>query len=544
MKINSLYKDKNNINIDSYLKLHGIDNPEMYLDPSKYNGSPLIVEDFKYYKNIDKGIELIKKYVNSHIYMIVDCDADGYTSAAELYLYLKKINEDIKIEYLIHEFKLHGLNDSHMYEYLKTQEPSLLIIPDANGSEEEYAELHDLEFEILVLDHHETSDSKYATVVNCKINNEVLNNGASGSIVVHQFLRALDYALGVKYAGNFIDLAVCGCIGDVMPLNNYYNRTYFYYGTRFIKNKFLETLFNTFVKTITPHNISFGLIPKINSVVRSSDYGLKVRMFEAFVGIADCEEVANECKKCHERQRVNVKKISEQLYDTINIDDKVIIAECNDMIPSYSGLIAGKISGDLNKPCVVVKKNDHGYTGSMRSPVPVRELFEKSDAVTWCKGHNVSAGILINNLDRFKLYCSELELTTDNIDDVTYAFNDVYKIPKNLFGYFSKYEELWGEGIEKPRFYIGNIHINSKDINLLGRSKTTMKFRYKGVDFLIFYASGRVKSDFFLDLDTELSVNVIGDLNLNIWKNEGFSQVIIEKYEVRKSGSLSFEDVY
>lgn len=550
MKINCLYKDKNDINIDSYLKYHGIDNSDMFLNPENYNENDLIVEDFNHYKNMEEATSLMMEHIKTNhslenpIYIIVDCDADGYTSASELYLYLKKINTNINIEFIIHETKIHGLNDEKIYKYLISKEPSLLIIPDANGTEEQYKELKELQWDILVLDHHETEESNYAIVVNNIISPNVLNKDASGSIVVHQFLRALDSKLGIKYASQFTDLAMCGCVGDVMALNNYYNRTYFYYGSRFIKNKFLKILFDKFVGEITPHNISFMLVPKINAVVRSDDYNLKIDLFKAFIGIEDGEEIAKKCKKCHDLQRENVKEISKNIYENADINKKIVVERYDKMIPSYTGLIAGKISGDLNKPCVIVQKREEGFIGSMRSPIPIRETFEKSDSVEWCRGHDVSAGILINNIDNFKNYCSTLDLTKDNVVNVTYAFNDVYSIPDRLFGYFDKYEEIWGKNIEKPLFYIGNIRINSKDILLMGKNKNTLKFKYKGVDFLIFYANNEVKNDFFINMDKYIIVNVLGCLSVNSWKNNRYNQFIIEKYETRREGDLSIEDVF
>ena len=125
MQINPLFKENELINLQTYLNKHNIQNIKDFISPPiQYIENPML------FKNIRQGIDLIKKYINRHIYLLVDADCDGYTSASELYLHLKRINPNIKITPLIHKVKLHGLNDEFILNYLLTVEPTLLIIPD------------------------------------------------------------------------------------------------------------------------------------------------------------------------------------------------------------------------------------------------------------------------------------------------------------------------------------------------------------------------------------------------------------------------------
>lgn len=92
---------------------------ENYLDPTLLD-------------HMDMGVELLQYHIenNSTIDLIVDCDCDGYTSAAQMYLFIKKLNPEIEVRYYIHEGKQHGLEDQ--IKILRDLDDlQCLIIPDA-----------------------------------------------------------------------------------------------------------------------------------------------------------------------------------------------------------------------------------------------------------------------------------------------------------------------------------------------------------------------------------------------------------------------------
>jgi single-stranded-DNA-specific exonuclease len=72
---------------------------------------------------------------NSHIAVIVDCDCDGYTSAAILINYLSDLKDkewiDNHVFWFMHEGKQHGLQDCTTW--LEDIGPDLIIIPDAGS---------------------------------------------------------------------------------------------------------------------------------------------------------------------------------------------------------------------------------------------------------------------------------------------------------------------------------------------------------------------------------------------------------------------------
>lgn len=125
------YECKNNIQnnyLENVLKNRGVSNIKEYLNPSSKDENSYYLLD-----NIVIAAELLLSEIKNDatILIVVDCDCDGYTSAAMLWNYLKEYNSSIDLNYIIHDGKQHGLEDlidkieSSSFHY------DLVIIPDA-----------------------------------------------------------------------------------------------------------------------------------------------------------------------------------------------------------------------------------------------------------------------------------------------------------------------------------------------------------------------------------------------------------------------------
>lgn len=91
--------------------------------------------------------------------VVIDSDADGFTSAAILINYLHDIFPtwvENKLNYIVHQGKQHGLKD-HM-DYILENNFSLVICPDGASSDfEEHKILKDRGIAVIVLDHHDVT---------------------------------------------------------------------------------------------------------------------------------------------------------------------------------------------------------------------------------------------------------------------------------------------------------------------------------------------------------------------------------------------------
>ena len=165
--------------------------------------SPLLLD------NIDQAAKLLAKHLldeNGYIFVQVDSDCDGYTSAATLLNYIYKAfpSAITKVTYTFHDGKVHGINLD-----LVPPQATLVIAPDSSSNDyEEHKILSDRGVDVLVIDHHLAERvSEYACVVNnqlCDYPNKTL----SGVGIVYKLCERLDYLMLTCYADELLDLVI------------------------------------------------------------------------------------------------------------------------------------------------------------------------------------------------------------------------------------------------------------------------------------------------------------------------------------------------
>ena len=127
-----LYENSNNNTsnvLAEVLKNRGINDYENYLN---LNESVLI--SYEKLENINKAVELFMKHFNNKdkIEILVDEDPDGFCSAAMIYSYIKKMDDNYPVEYILHaRAKAHGLDD----DIVIPDDTKLLVIPDAGTND-------------------------------------------------------------------------------------------------------------------------------------------------------------------------------------------------------------------------------------------------------------------------------------------------------------------------------------------------------------------------------------------------------------------------
>ena len=107
-------------------------------------------------ENIDAAAERLLYHLrkNSNILFIVDADADGYTSSAILWLYIKNIFPNAQLEFTVHEHKQHGLDDK--IDWIEDEcRWDLVLVPDAGSYHvQEQLRLGQIGIDTICLDHH------------------------------------------------------------------------------------------------------------------------------------------------------------------------------------------------------------------------------------------------------------------------------------------------------------------------------------------------------------------------------------------------------
>lgn len=543
MKINPIYNSPKDITIESYLNKCGIqDISEFVLPKGKY------IESWLQNDRVINA-ELLIEAINSEdtCFIIQDSDVDGICSATIAYQFLRHINVPKKNIYvLFHKGKQHGFKD--IYKEVigcakNLKKPYFVWCPDAGSNDiNECKEIQNCGGNILITDHHDSSydgsiQMHHAIVINNQIDNDIKNKALCGTGVTYKVVEQYCKKHSDQWYKNLLDLVALANIADVMDMNNYENRTFNYYGLRRIKNPFLKFLCETYIKDeITPKNLAFNVIPKLNAVCRSDNQELKTDVFKAFIGIKDnYKELIRDINKCYSQQRKYVSEKFEEykneidkFYDIYDYGDVILFH--NAEASNYTGLIATKLSEYYAKPVIVVyiDESTRVWRGSCRSPIDFRTILSHSDVMNVCTGHEKAFGVEWNHAACQPLTSYLKKLSLDIEPNISVLCScTVPELSEDLFIMGYKYRELWGHGIEEPKYHLKEIVINGTDIREVGTNG--IRFNYGLISFVKFGLSKTAKAELNVGRDIRMRLEVIGSLGLNEWNGRVNKQVVMER---------------
>lgn len=187
--------------------------------------------------------------LNEHVIVVVDSDADGFTSSAILINYLHDLFPawvENNLTYILHTGKQHGLND-HIDELMEKEKWDskfgLVIVPDAGSNDtEECTRLKKEGIKTIVLDHHLCDiDNPDAIVINNQLS-DYPNKDFSGAGVTWQFCRYLDKLLQINNADEYLDLVALGLCADMMSMTSIETKHLINKGFHNVKNPFFYNL--------------------------------------------------------------------------------------------------------------------------------------------------------------------------------------------------------------------------------------------------------------------------------------------------------------
>ena len=584
MKCKLVNKDiRNNYTIE-LLKERGLTTDEIKYFLEVPNDDYL--QNPKWLDNMDKAAalfdEIIKLGANERILVVVDSDVDGFTSAAIFIQYLRKFNEEVQIEYVLHEGKGHGLSDTIdiiLEKYNKNPNIQAVILPDSSSNDYEYHErLGELKIWSLILDHHivepDTQFSNWAIIVNNQLSENYINKDLCGAGVTWQFCRYYDSLHGTSYADEFIDLTALGIVSDMMSMLSLENRYIVHTGFANIKNYFFKALCEkqsfSMGGKVTPMTVAFYITPLINAMIRAGAQDEKERCFEAFFdghklvvshkrgakGALEelAIESARECTNARAKQNRTLDKVEEQLEIKIHkhdlLENKILFVrlEDDDQFPSeLNGLVAMRLSQKYKKPTIVARLNDEGeIKGSSRGLndselTSFKNFMDESGFFTFTAGHDNACGIGIydKNLAAFHEYANK-ELADVDFGETWYEVNferiaadsDIVDIIIDTTGY----EDIWGQHNPEPLIHVKDINITKNDIRIMGKNSDTVKIEKFGVTYMKFHAKDMIEE---LGKYDNIKLEVVGRGNMNEWMGNYTPQLFISSYQI-EDGSLGF----
>ena len=497
--------------LENLLLNRGIYNVEEFLFPTEKSLLP--EEDFD---NIEEAYDILMSNWDKKVLILVDCDADGYTSAAVLWNYLRDTFPDIEMSYILHEGKQHGLEDT--YKQVLDSDAGLVIIPDASSNDEDYHKMLVEEGKVvIVLDHHEAEKySKYATVVNNQLAVNYENKNLSGVGVVYKFCKYIDKKKNTCYADRYLDLVAVGMIGDMMRITSLENRFLYKKGLSGINNYGLQKLIEKQAFSIgdtthlTPTKISFYIAPLINALIRVGKMSEKEVLFQSLIdgdrfvpstkrGARDgatesiAEQNARNCTNARSRQNRAKEKAMDLLEMEIcknSLDEnKIIIVEVEDnaIDTTLTGLVAMNLVSKYKKPVLVVREDSEGFLngsgrGTDKSELKdLKQFLIDSGYFNFAEGHANAFGVSIhkNNVDKFTKYANEA-LKNVNFNEGVYEADFLFDCEDEeltvAIDQIGSRPEIWSQGNDEPYFAVENIKLSCDETSVIGKNADTLRF--------------------------------------------------------------------
>lgn len=551
--------------IEQVLRNRGIEDVEHYLNTSDSDIlDPLLLD------NMERGAKMLVSHIKNEdkMYVQIDCDADGLTSAALMLNYLHKLFPqyvETKISYGQHEGKQHGIELDLIPEDVR-----LVLVPDAGTNDlEQHKALADRDIEVLIFDHHVRNDD--IPSVACIINNQTCdypNKTLSGVGIVYKFCCYLDSLFNVDYANDFLDLVAVGCIADMMSLQHYETRRLIDKGLSQIRNPFLSSMVekNAYQlgERVTPFGVSFYIAPYINAVIRVGTAEEKDLLFESLLDFKAFDQIPSTKRGCKGqfetrveqacRQCVNIKNrqtktrdaslndIEEIIENQNLLENKVLVIQLAEaQRTNLTGLLANQEMAKYQRPVLIVSPTeDEGgklsWSGSMRGPSNTVEswkaFFENSKLVNYVQGHSHAAGISVpdENIKPFTDYCNTALKDFDF--SPRYKVDFIYKSPKEIkpidFYTLMEYSSIYGQAVEEPLIVIENVVITKDNLKVMKANtiKLTLTENIEAIKFKV------------LDQEIEnltsssgcVIINVLGVVEKNTWNNQ--PQLIVREYEI------------
>lgn len=570
------------------LKNRGVCDCNEYL-----NLTDKVVLPYSYLNNMDEAVDLFINHFErkSKIGVLVDEDVDGFCSASEMYLYIKRLDNDYPVKYIMHQrAKAHGLSD----DINLPDDIELLIIPDAGTNDvEQCKKLNEIGIDILILDHHESEkDNPFALIVNNQMSESYDNKSLCGAGVVYKFLKALDDRLWNEYADDFLDLFALGNISDVMDMRSYETRYLTDLGLKNIQNKFLKALIKaqeySMNDIVNIHNIQWYITPVINAIIRIGSIEEKELVFRAFIEEDEFFEykkratknnpaqtiqesiydrAARFCKNSKQRQDKlrdkGLEKLSNQAKKFCKNSDetKILLVDATDVLhEGLTGVVAIKMAENFNKPVILLKRhrNERGeevYGGSARnmnnSPIENLKDVINSTNVIKGQGHANAFGIVDLPIDKKEEATRILNDILKDVEyDATYLVDyifDIYEVDVNTIMQLSVFDNIICQGIEEPKIAVENIKLSRSEFEIFGKKEDIISFTYNGIKYIQFKCKeGNQIYDFLQnawDDNETVTFNIVGKPSINEYNGIRTPQVIILDNDIISTDNTeTFED--
>lgn len=531
--------------------------------------------------NIDWAVSQLRHTIekNLNVCIIVDCDVDGYTSAAILINFLYSLFPDWvnnHLTYLHHSGKEHGLVDMRN---LVPEDTQLIICPDsASNDYEEHEYWFNQDVDIIILDHHEAlkiSDFNNTITVNNQLCN-YSNKELSGAGIVWQFCRAFN-DMNQTNGDEGIDLCALGNCGDMMSYRSNETKAIIQEGLKNVTNPFFNEMLElnefTLNKYGGPHcykAIAFAVVPFINATVRSGTQEEKDIIFKAMCKPWCFDKVSN-TKRGHKgemwplyqqaaylttaikRRQTKLETesmalLERKIQDQNLLENSILVCCCEpgEVEPNIRGLAANKLASKYQRPCLVLTKsktkddNEYFYRGSgrnysMSEVQDLKAVEESTGLIEYAQGHGNAHGFGIaeRNLSAFIAVMNEKykDVPREAVYWVDYIWSAA-EAESNKLLQLAEMNNFWGQDIPASQVCIEDIDLSNCQIRLCGAKNNTLRMILP--NGLVLVKFGIDENEYEQLLQQNAYMTCIVSPQRNEWQGQVSGEGIIDDYIIEQ----------
>ncbi len=510
--------------------------------------------------HMQEGVDLLLSAVDEGRKIVIygDYDVDGITSVSLLMKVLGTLTDNLDYYIPSRLDEGYGLHRESIDRIAENGGEFIVTVDCGSVSCDETAYAHSLGIQTLVTDHHNVSGARAeGLIINPKLPEDGYPfKGLAGVGVAYKLALAVARKRDVPKSvmSEVLEMVTIGTVADIMPMLDE-NRTIVKCGLRTIhlgcRNKGLRRLMDLSgldYRTLRTSDISYGIAPKINASGRLGDASVGVRLL-----LAETDEEADEC--CHllidanqERRRLQDDAYEKGLgmLDGELAKGDFVTVEINDSHEGVLGIVAGRLREKVNRPVVVISRNNDIYKGTGRS-IPGVDLFSmldryRDDFISF-GGHSAACGFTIAadkadklrrelNSDIADMYSADSSLfdcdyTYDSemgTDDVTLELADAVSLL-----------EPCGKDNEVPVFAIRNAEVSGwrflKNEYKMARFNISTEGAGE-VECMLFHDAGEV----YDEIGPAGRADIIGTVEINTWRDERRVQIVAK--HVLPAGTL------
>ncbi len=502
-------------------------------------------------KDMDKAVERVRRAIDNNEKILVygDYDADGVTSTALLYLYLKSENANVITYIPDRNSEGYGLNLDAVKEISEKGVNLIITVDNGISAFEEADYISALGMDLVITDHHKASSRlpKAVAVVDphrydCLSEFKLW----AGVGVAFKFICALSEKSTDELLELYADLVTIGTIGDIVSLTGE-NRSIVKKGLKLINNKprpgvaALKKIAGVESKEINASSVAFSIVPRINAIGRitTSDEALKLLISETeelAVPFAETVDSSNVTRQDIEKlisaeAEAQIKENPKMLYN------RVLVFSGKNWHGGVIGIVAARLMQKYGKPTIVITDDGKEAKGSARS-IEGFSLYDcinsASHLLNHFGGHTMAAGFGLDseNLEEFKGAIENYAKTVDmpfqrlNLDcklKPEFISADILDTIASL--------EPFGAGNEQPMFGLYTMTLTG--VQPIGGGKhlrLSLKRGNANISALYF---GVTLADF------PYEVGDIVDLAVRLEKNEYMGQIKVSVYikDIRMAGT-------